>query len=152
MVAKQIKIEEIIKIKQQRKVLVNGKKIENLDAADIEEVSLETFDEYLTETQKKVAADNENRIKKTFVKVDYIERERRAFIAEEVAKAIPDPKIEQEEYNSIKKAAELDFSERKDIQKRLAGVADQLVHFMLIPRNLELKRTSVICRINTKLI
>ena len=82
MIAKQVKIEEIIKVKQQRKVQVNGKKIENLETADIEAVALETFDEYLEETKKRVAADNENRIKKTFVKVDYMERERRSFVTE----------------------------------------------------------------------
>ena len=78
---KKDKIKDILKTKGNRVVKTLGKKIETLDDADLEDLTIEALDTLQKETEAKNKQDAENKYKKAFLKVDYLERARREMIA-----------------------------------------------------------------------
>ncbi len=72
--AKKIVINDIISIKEQRVVRIMEKKIENLTDEEVDNLSLETLQQHLEATKKKIANNKEAKLKKAFTHVDYLER------------------------------------------------------------------------------
>lgn len=108
---KKDKIKDIVKIKGNRAVKVLGKKIETLDEADLEDVTLEALDTLIKETETQNKKDAENKYKKAFCKVDYLERARREAIA---------PTLEAEWVEASKQMGTIQESLRETFKQQLA--------------------------------
>jgi hypothetical protein len=75
--AKRIVIDDIKMIKENKVVRIIEKKIEHLTDEEIENIDMETLQQHLELTKKRIANNKENRLKKAFTHIDYLERERR---------------------------------------------------------------------------
>ena len=118
-------IEDILKVKEQRVVRVSGKKIEKLTDEEIQEISLDTFKSLLEQTKTRVANDNENRNKKKFAKVDYLERERRSLLKGKIEQTIPEN--EEELFGIVRDNAKTDYEDNQRLKVSISKVAPEVV-------------------------
>lgn len=107
--AKKIVINDIISIKEQRVVRIMDKKIENLTDEEIDNLSLETLQQHLEATKKKIANNKETRLKKAFTHVDYLERERRERLVPKIKATILSPEEETQRQQIWTEAAKRDY-------------------------------------------
>ena len=86
---------------------------------------MEIFDKYLEETKNRVANDNENRNKKKFAKVDYLERERRSLLKGKIEQTIPEN--EEELFGIVRDNAKTDYEDNQRLKVSLSKVAPEVV-------------------------
>lgn len=77
--------QEIIKIKGNQVAKIEGIKIENMTEEDLRPIQVETIVELRKNIQDKLKENQENKYKKAFTKMDYIERETRKAEQEKIA-------------------------------------------------------------------
>jgi hypothetical protein len=80
--------QEIIKIKGNQIAKIDKVKIENMTEEDLRPIQLETLQELRKNIQDALKEQTENKYKKAFTKIDYIERETRKIEQEKIAAII----------------------------------------------------------------
>lgn len=124
---KKIVINDIISIKEQRVVRIMDKKIENLSDEDIDNLSLETLQQHLEATKKKIANNKETRLKKAFTHVDYLERERRERLIPRIKATILSPQEETQKQQVWSEAAKRDYDDHHSNQEKLQALGKYYV-------------------------
>lgn len=108
------------------------KKIENLTDEEIDNLALETLQQHLEATKKKIANNKQTRLKKAFTHVDYLERERRERLTPRIKAAILSPEEETQKQQVWTEAAKRDYDEHHSNQEKLQALAKYYV--LISPR------------------
>jgi hypothetical protein len=129
---KKIIIADIVHIKEQRVVRIMDKKIEFLTDEEIDNLSLEVLQQHLENTRKKISNNKEQRLKKTFTHIDYLERERRDKLAVKARGLVLKEEEQKRIHEQYATTATNNYHEHNEQRARLHNLAKFYVFFVVM--------------------
>lgn len=107
---------DLIKAKGNQVVKINGKKLENFSKEELADIDIKDLDELKLMIQNKEKENAENKQKRTFQKIDYLERARREAEGVIIESAWD---ADLQELNEIKVKAEEEYKKNSEIRRSL---------------------------------